>query len=58
MTEAQVGGKKEEFGQNEGRIILREHWVKTVLTLERLMAQMNMMYYFEKLRAKLPSGPG
>lgn len=57
MTQEQRGGKKEEFGQNEGRIILREHWTKTVLTLERLMAQMNMMYYFEKLRAKLPKGP-
>ena len=57
MTQAQIGTKKEEFLQNEGRIILREHWGKTVLTLERLFAQMNMMYYFEKLRARLPGSP-
>ena len=53
----QDANKKEEFRHNEGVIILREHWSKTVLTLERLMSQMNLMFFFEKLRASLPRSP-
>jgi len=40
----------EEFNQDEGLAIIEKHWSKTVHTLEVLMNQMNMMYYFQKLR--------
>ena len=40
----------EEFNQTEGQAIIQKHWTKTVHTLEILMNQMNMMYFFHKLR--------
>ena len=40
----------EEFNDNEGLAIVGKHWSKCVLTLQRLMNQMNMMYYFEKIK--------
>lgn len=40
----------QEFNENEGITIIEKHWSKTVHTLEVLMNQMNMMYYFHKLR--------
>lgn len=40
----------EEFNQTEGQAIIQKHWGKTVHTLEILMNQMNMMYFFHKLR--------
>ena len=40
----------EEFNKNEGKAIIVKHWTKTVDTLEHLMTQMNMMYFFEKLK--------
>jgi hypothetical protein len=40
----------EEFNKNEGKAIILKHWSKTIDTLEHLMTQMNMMYYFEKLK--------
>jgi hypothetical protein len=43
----------EEFNENEGITIIEKHWSKTVHTLEVLMNQMNMMYYFHKLRLQL-----
>lgn len=43
----------EEFNQNEGQTIIEKHWGKTVHTLEVLMNQMNMMYYFHKLRLQI-----
>ena len=41
--------KYEEFNSIEGVAIINKHWVKTVDTLKKLMNQMNMMYFFEKL---------
>jgi len=42
----------EEFNQNEGYAIIVKHWGKTVETLQTLMCNMNMMYYFERLKLK------
>jgi hypothetical protein len=39
-----------EFNEVEGEIILAKHSEKTMHTLEVLMNQMNMMFYYEKLR--------
>jgi len=33
--------------------IIEKHWVKTIDTLRILMNQMNMMYFFEKLKIKI-----
>ena len=43
-----------EFNNEEGRDIITKHWQKAMDTLEKLMSQMNMMYFYEKLRLKLP----
>ena len=43
----------EEFNETEGQTIIEKHWSKTVHTLEVLMNQMNMMYYFHKLRLQI-----
>ena len=40
----------EEFDENEGHAIIIKHWAKTIQTLQTLMCQMNMMYYFERLK--------
>ena len=40
----------EEFHDNEAKLILKKHWKKTCETLKRLMNQMNMMYYYEKIK--------
>ena len=42
----------EEFNLNEGYVIIVKHWSKTVDTLQTLMCNMNMMYYFERLKLK------
>ena len=42
----------EEFNLNEGYAIIVKHWSKTVETLQTLMCNMNMMYYFERLKLK------
>jgi len=34
----------------EGKAIIQKHWGKTIYTLQKLMCQMNMMYFFEKLK--------
>ena len=39
-----------EFKNNEGITILAQHQDKVMRTLEVLMNQMNMMYYWEKIR--------
>lgn len=45
----------QEFDADEGKAIVQKHWDKVFMTLERLMTQMNMLYFFEKLRLILPS---
>ena len=40
----------DEINELEGPFIVQKHWAKTVATLHKLMNQMNMMYYFEKLK--------
>ena len=42
----------EEFNLNEGYAIIVKHWSKTIETLQTLMCNMNMMYYFERLKLK------
>jgi hypothetical protein len=44
---------QEEFDKEEGPAIINKHWDKTILTLQRLMLQMNLTYYFERFRLKL-----
>ena len=44
------GNNDEEFIEKEGQVILKKHTSKTLHTLEVLMNQMNMMYYWEKIR--------
>ena len=41
---------QEEFADTEGVTILNKHFEKTMHTLEVLMNQMNMMFYWERLR--------
>ena len=36
----------EEFSENEGVAVLEKHKAKTMRTLEMLMNQMNLMYYW------------
>lgn len=43
----------EEFDETEGKLILKKHWKKTCETLKRLMNQMNMMYYYEKIKLQV-----
>ena len=45
--------QKAEFNESEGPAIIDKHWTKTLFTLQKLMNQMNMMYYYEKLKFKL-----
>ena len=40
----------EEFNNSEGKEILKETFNKTMHTLEILLTQLNMMFYWEKLR--------
>ena len=44
------GQNIEEFNEAEGQAIIKKHWAKTMSTLRKLMLQMNMMYYWEKLK--------
>ena len=44
---------KHEFENNEFRDVIAKHWKKVVLTVERLMNHMNMMYFFERIRLKI-----
>jgi hypothetical protein len=53
LTKMVSDDKYEEFSQVEGVAIIQKHWVKTVDTLKKLMNQMNMMYFYEKLRVKI-----
>ena len=39
----------EDFGNNEGKIIINKHKDKTLHTLEILMTQLNMMFYWENI---------
>lgn len=41
---------QEEFADTEGVTILSKHFEKTMHTLEVLMNQMNMMFYWERLK--------
>ena len=41
---------EEEFDDTEGVAILKKHFEKTMHTLEVLMNQMNMMFYWERLK--------
>ena len=41
---------QEEFDESEGVTILNKHFEKTMHTLEVLMNQMNMMFYWERLK--------
>lgn len=40
----------DDFDQTEGQAIIKKHWGKTIMTLQKLMCMMNMMYYYEKLK--------
>jgi F0F1-type ATP synthase delta subunit len=40
-----------EFHATEGKEIIEEHFAKVMKTLEILMNQVNLMYYYERLRA-------
>jgi hypothetical protein len=42
-----------EFKKTEGQSLIQEHWQKTLSTIEVLMRQMNMMYYYQKLGLEL-----
>lgn len=53
MTKMVNKDKYEEFSKTEGVAIIDKHWTKTVDTLRILMNQMNMMYFFEKLKLKI-----
>ena len=39
-----------EFNETEGKTILDDNFKKTMKTLEIVMNQMNMMYYYERIR--------
>jgi hypothetical protein len=41
---------EEDFAETEGVTILNKHFEKTMHTLEVLMNQMNMMFYWERLK--------
>lgn len=49
----------EDFGNNEGKIIINKHKDKTLHTLEILMTQLNMMFYWENInyqfKQKIPT---
>lgn len=47
MTSEENG---KEFADEEGITIIAKHQEKTLHTLEVLMNQLNMMYYWEKIR--------
>ena len=53
LTKMVKNDQYEEFNQTEGVAIIEKHWVKTIDTLRILMNQMNMMYFFEKLKLKI-----
>lgn len=53
MTKMATSEQYKEFAENEGVAIIEKHWEKTVNTLRALMNQMNMMYFFEKLKIKI-----
>jgi hypothetical protein len=53
LTKMASDDKYEEFSKNEGIAIIEKHWEKTVTTLQALMNQMNMMYFYEKLKVKI-----
>lgn len=40
----------QEFNEAEGQAIIKKHWAKTMNTIKKLMLEMNMMYYWEKLK--------
>lgn len=41
---------REEFGASEGQKIVERHREKLLNTVEVLMEQMNMMYFFERIK--------
>ena len=53
LTKMASADNYKEFNEVEGVAIIDKHWVKTVDTLKKLMNQMNMMYYYEKLKVKI-----
>ena len=53
MTKMATTEQYKEFAENEGVAIIDKHWDKTVSTLRALMNQMNMMYFYEKLKVKI-----
>jgi len=46
LTQMLTGSNTEEFSENEGVAVLEKHRAKTMKTLEMLMNQMNLMYYW------------
>lgn len=44
---------KQEFDEVEGRDVIAKHWAKVLLTYQRLMNQMNMMYFYERVKLKI-----
>ena len=44
---------KQEFDEVEGRDVIAKHWTKVLLTYQRLMNQMNMMYFYERVKLKI-----
>ena len=50
MSEMVNQQNSEEFNRIEGKQILDEHFQKIMITVEILMNQLNMMYYWERLR--------
>ena len=46
LTQMHSTSNTDEFSENEGVAVLNKHKAKTMHTLEMLMNQMNMMYYW------------
>lgn len=44
---------KQEFDEVEGRDVITKHWQKVLETYQRLMNQMNMMYFYERVKLKI-----
>ena len=44
---------KQEFDEVEGRDVIAKHWQKVHSTYRRLMNQMNMMYFYERVKLKM-----
>jgi hypothetical protein len=45
-----TAANEQEFKDIEGKIIIEDNFEKIMITVEILMNQLNMMYYWERLR--------